>query len=178
MQPLQDTLFQCCVENDVPKDMKDAKIVRLFRNKQLPQRGRNLLFVARAILECFQQFDLLSQNGFFYIFQVCPLKRRSMFTSVREGIKAILHCRSNMLELFSYKNGLKQTTWSCSNPRCHLSFFCWNFSIPSNVVYMSTDQTADSTTSQHSEQKPRCPRLPSEVCALPVMQLVLTLLTF
>ena len=49
LQPLHDTLCQCWREGGVPRDMKDVKIITLYKNKGENYRGISLLSIVSKV---------------------------------------------------------------------------------------------------------------------------------
>ncbi|KAJ8364577.1 hypothetical protein SKAU_G00134080 [Synaphobranchus kaupii] len=85
LPPLHKVLHQCWQEGAVPQDMRDAKIITLYKNKG----ERRVAFIDVAFIDLTKAFDLVSRDGLFNILRKigCPTKPQSLIESFLTNMK-------------------------------------------------------------------------------------------
>uniref|UniRef100_H3A800 Reverse transcriptase domain-containing protein n=1 Tax=Latimeria chalumnae TaxID=7897 RepID=H3A800_LATCH len=83
-------LCTCWEESHIPQDLKDAKIITLYKNKG-----------DRADCNNYRGWQVLSKIG-------CPQKVLSLFKEFHEGMKAIIQYENKTSSEFSIDTGMKQ----------------------------------------------------------------------
>eukprot|EP00105_Crassostrea_gigas_P021162 XP_011440210.1 PREDICTED: uncharacterized protein LOC105337258 [Crassostrea gigas] len=113
LSPLHKVLCECWEDGSVPQDMRDAKIVTLYKTKgersdQKCREQQMPLYI--SFIDLTKAFDVLSRNKLFKVLPKigCPPKLLSLVTSFHVDIKGTVQFNGSSSEPCSINSGVKQ----------------------------------------------------------------------